>query len=85
MKQEYIEKIYSGWLAKIIGIRYGAPIEGWSYEKIRNLFGDRLPDYPAAYKNFAADDDSNGPLVFSCGAFRGQRGGDAPRRWPRPC
>ena len=64
MKQEYIEKIYSGWLAKIIGIRYGAPIEGWSYEKIRNLFGDRLPDYPAAYKNFAADDDSNGPWFF---------------------
>lgn len=23
MKQEYIEKIYAGWLAKIIGIRMG--------------------------------------------------------------
>ena len=64
MKQEYIEKIYSGWLAKIIGIRYGAPIEGWTMEKIRSLFGDRLPDYPADYKNFAADDDSNGPWFF---------------------
>ncbi len=28
MRQEYIEKIYAGWLAKIIGIRLGAPIEG---------------------------------------------------------
>ena len=64
MKQEYIEKIYSGWLAKIIGIRYGAPIEGWTMEKIRSLFGDCLPDYPADYKNFAADDDSNGPWFF---------------------
>lgn len=64
MKREYIEKIYSGWLAKIIGIRYGAPIEGWTYEKIRNIFGDFLPDYPAEYRNFAADDDSNGPWFF---------------------
>lgn len=63
MKQAYIDRIYSGWLAKIIGIRFGAPIEGWSYEKIANLFGE-LTGYPADYKNFAADDDSNGPLFF---------------------
>ena len=25
----YIERCYSGWLAKLVGIRYGAPIEGW--------------------------------------------------------
>ena len=31
MKKEYIEHIYSGWLAKIISIRLGAPIEGWTY------------------------------------------------------
>lgn len=64
MKKEYIEKIYAGWLAKIIGIRFGAPIEGWTYEKIRNIFGDHLDHYPADYINFAADDDSNGPLFF---------------------
>ena len=28
MKENYIEKIYAGWLTKIIGIRLGAPIEG---------------------------------------------------------
>ena len=39
MKKEYIEKIYAGWLAKIIGIRLGAPIEGWTYEKIKNIYG----------------------------------------------
>lgn len=63
MKTEYIEKIYAGWLAKIIGIRYGAPIEGWTYEKIKNIYGE-LDHYPTEYHEFAADDDSNGPLFF---------------------
>ena len=30
MNPEYIEKIYAGWLAKVIGVRLGAPIEGWT-------------------------------------------------------
>ncbi len=63
MKREYVEKIYAAWLAKNIGIRYGAAIEGWTYEKIENMFGE-LTDYPADYKTFAADDDANGPLFF---------------------
>ena len=63
MKKEYIEHIYSGWLAKIIGIRLGAAIEGWTYEKIKNVFGE-LDHYPVDYHEFAADDDSNGPLFF---------------------
>ena len=63
MKSEYIEKIYAGWLAKIIGIRLGAPIEGWTYEKIKNVYGE-LDHYPVDYRDFAADDDSNGPLFF---------------------
>jgi ADP-ribosylglycohydrolase len=63
IKTEYLEKIYSGWLAKIIGIRLGAPIEGWTYDKIKETYGE-LWDYPVNYKDFAADDDSNGPLFF---------------------
>ncbi len=63
MKREYIEKIYAGWLGKIIGIRMGAPVEGWSYEQIKNIYG-KLNGYPVDYKEFAADDDSNGPLFF---------------------
>ncbi len=63
MKAEYIEKIYAGWLAKIIGIRLGAPVEGWTYEKIKNIYGE-LEHYPVLYREFAADDDSNGPLFF---------------------
>lgn len=63
MKQEYINKIYSGWLAKIIGIRLGAPVEGWTYEQIQKRYGEII-DYPVDYCDFAADDDSNGPAFF---------------------
>lgn len=63
MKTEYIEKIYAGWLAKMIGIRLGAPVEGWSYEQIKDIYGK--PDhYVVDYRDFAADDDSNGPIFF---------------------
>ncbi len=61
--QDYFERVYAGWLGKIIGIRLGAPIEGWSYQRIRDIYGE-LDGYPVSYKNFAADDDSNGPLFF---------------------
>ena len=61
--QDYFERVYAGWLGKIIGIRLGAPIEGWSYDMIKNTYGE-LDGYPVGYKNFAADDDSNGPLFF---------------------
>lgn len=64
MKAAYIEKIYSGWMAKIIGIRLGAFIEGWTYDKIKEIYGE-VHDYPVKIeKLFAADDDSNGPLFF---------------------
>ena len=56
MKKEYIEKIYAGWLAKVIGVRYGAPVESWTYGKIKKFYGT-LDDYPQDYKLFAADDD----------------------------
>ena len=60
---DYIERCYSGWLAKLVGIQYGAPIEGWTYEKIREVYGE-LDGYIVNYKMFAADDDSNGPMIF---------------------
>ena len=82
MREEYIEKIYAGWLGKIIGIRLGAPIEGWTYEKIKNIYGE-LTDYPVDYHEFAADDDSNGPLFF-VHALRTKRRGKLwrHRMWP---
>lgn len=61
--QDYMARVYAGWLGKIIGIRLGAAVEGWDHERIAQLFGE-LTYYPASYRNFAADDDSNGPLFF---------------------
>lgn len=61
---DYVERCYAGWLGKLIGIRYGAPIEGWTAEKIREVYGE-LDGYAFDYpKLFAADDDSNGPMFF---------------------
>lgn len=60
---DYIERCYSGWLAKLIGIRYGAPIEGWTYQQIKDIYGE-IDGYILDYDLFAADDDSNGPMVF---------------------
>ena len=59
----YLDRLYAGWLGKVIGIRLGAPIEGFTSDRIDYLYG-LLHDYPVDYKLFAADDDSNGPFFF---------------------
>lgn len=61
--QDYIHKVYAGWLGKIIGVRHGSNIEGWSYEDIKNVYGE-INGYLFDFKNFAADDDTNGPIFF---------------------
>ncbi len=63
IQQDYIERTYAGWLGKIIGIRFGSPIEGWTYEQINKIYGE-INEYLVDYKDYAADDDSNGPLFF---------------------
>lgn len=63
--EEYLEKVYSGLLGKCIGVRLGAPVEPavWSYERIKEVYGE-IRRYVKDYRNFAADDDVNGPLFF---------------------
>lgn len=61
---DYVERVYAGWLGKVIGVRYGAPFEMWSDERIERFFG-RLSGYVMHHADFAADDDTNGPLFFS--------------------
>lgn len=65
MKQEIIDKIYAGFLGMNIGIRLGAPVEpvAWDYERIKSVYGE-IDGYLKNYKNFAADDDVNGPVYF---------------------
>lgn len=60
---EYINKVYAGWLGKMIGVRHGANIEGWTYDQIEKTYGE-ITDYIVDFKNFASDDDINGPLFF---------------------
>lgn len=60
---DYVQKVYAGWLGKVIGVRLGAPIEGWAYEKIRKTLG-RPDGYIVDYNDFASDDDTNGPVFF---------------------
>ncbi len=65
MENNYLEKLYGGFLGMNVGIRLGAPVEPgiWSYEFIKEVYGD-IRDYVKEYKNFAADDDANGPVFF---------------------
>lgn len=65
MVDHYLEKVYAGFLGMNIGIRLGAPVEPtiWTYERIRKTYGE-IRDYVKPYKNFAADDDANGPVFF---------------------
>jgi len=64
-KKRYLEQVYGGLLGKCAGVRLGAPVEPtiWTYERIRDTYGD-ITGYVKDYKNFAADDDVNGPLFF---------------------
>jgi ADP-ribosylglycohydrolase len=62
---DYIEKIYSGFLGMNAGIRLGAPVEPteWTPEIIRDVYGE-IDDYLKDYNMFSADDDANGPVFF---------------------
>ncbi|MCD5413926.1 MAG: ADP-ribosylglycohydrolase family protein [Clostridiales bacterium] len=61
----YLEKVYAGFLGMNIGIRIGAPVEPpvWSFDRIEKIYGN-ITEYIKPYKNFAADDDVNGPVYF---------------------
>ncbi len=62
---DILHRIYSGFLGKAIGVRLGAPVEPtiWTYERIRDTYGE-ITGYVRDFKNFAADDDTNGPVYF---------------------
>ncbi|MGD6817105.1 ADP-ribosylglycohydrolase family protein [Metabacillus sp. 113a] len=63
--EQYLEKVYAGFLGMNIGIRLGAPVEPreWTYEKIRDVYGE-ITGYLKDYRIFSADDDANGPVFF---------------------
>ena len=65
MQNDYLARVYAGFLGMNVGIRLGAPVEPtiWTYERIKETYGD-IRGYVKDYKNFAADDDVNGPVYF---------------------
>lgn len=65
LPQDYRQKVYAGWVGKSIGVRYGAPIENWTYEEIKANLGpltSYLPLEPG--KIFKPDDDTAFPMVL---------------------
>lgn len=71
--KEIIERIYAGWLGKVVGVRLGSPIEGMWYHGIKEKYGE-ITDYLFDYDLYAADDDTNGPLFFLRGLDDGGKG-----------
>jgi len=62
---DYRNRVYAGWLGKCIGVRFGAPIEGWTYQQIRDNLGKLtmyLPLPPG--KIFKPDDDTAFPMIL---------------------
>ncbi|MHB1394065.1 MAG: ADP-ribosylglycohydrolase family protein [Clostridia bacterium] len=61
----YLQKTYAGFLGMNAGIRLGAPVEptAWTSERIERFYGN-ITGYIKDFKNFAADDDVNGPVFF---------------------
>ncbi|MFP3089677.1 ADP-ribosylglycohydrolase family protein [Treponema sp. TIM-1] len=84
---EYLTKVYAGFLGMNIGIRLGAPVEPslWTSDRIKRFYGE-ITGYVKDFKNFAADDDVNGPVYFfralEDGAFdHGLRPQDVAEAW----
>src|SRR5688500_1828986 len=65
LPSDYHERVYAGWLGKCIGVRFGAPLENWTYEEIRDNLGE-LTTYLREDKDkiFKPDDDTAVPMIL---------------------
>jgi ADP-ribosylglycohydrolase len=63
---EISTKVYAGVLGKIIGVYMGRPVEGWSYNAIKDRFGevDRYVNAELGLPLIVADDDISGTFGF---------------------
>lgn len=64
--ERYAAQVYAGVLGKMIGVYLGRPVEGWSYDKIQNVFGEvvyYVHDRIGA-PLVVADDDLSGTFGF---------------------
>src|SRR5258708_859186 len=65
MLSDIEERVYAGWLGKCIGVRFGAPLENWTYDEIKANLGP-LTSYlrEDAGKIFKPDDDTAFPMIL---------------------
>ncbi len=64
--KQYENQIYAGVLGKILGVYLGRPVEGWSYQKIQDTFGE-VSYYvhdKVGVPLIVADDDISGTFAF---------------------
>lgn len=63
---KYKNDIYAGVLGKILGVYLGRPIEGWSFEKIRDTFGSvyYYKNHKTGAPLIVPDDDISGTFAF---------------------
>jgi ADP-ribosylglycohydrolase len=65
LAENYPEKVYAGWLGKCIGVRLGAPVEGWTYQQIQDCLGEITDFTPLPHGTvFRPDDDTSLPLLL---------------------
>ena len=66
LNHNYLEKVYSGILGKLIGVYLGRPFEGWTYKKIIRELG-QVKYYVNDKFNLpivVTDDDISGTFTF---------------------
>jgi len=63
---DYVERVYAGVLGKLIGVYLGRPVENWSYEKIREEFGEinYFVHEQRGRRLIVTDDDISGTFTF---------------------
>ncbi len=64
LPHDYAERVYAGWLAKCIGVRFGAPTESLWYRDIKALFGELTYYLQTDPRIFHPDDDLTVPLLM---------------------
>ncbi|KAA3648281.1 MAG: ADP-ribosylglycohydrolase family protein [Chloroflexi bacterium] len=63
---DYLERVYAGVLGKLIGVYLGRPVEGWTYERINERFGeiDSYIHEQLDQQLIVTDDDIGGTFTF---------------------
>ena len=66
LNEEIRERVYAGVLGKLIGVYLGRAVEGWSYQAIRERFGEiaNFVHHEVGMPLIVPDDDLSGTFVF---------------------